>query len=79
MHPKSENDTQLKVTLVWDDVPGTPNVDPALVNDLDLRVFDPSSQQHFPWTLDPANPGNPAVQHRRNQTSASTMRLIGSK
>ena len=34
-------DPELKVTVAWDDVPGTPNVDPALVNDLDLRVFDP--------------------------------------
>jgi len=50
-------DTQLKVTLAWDDFPGTPNVNPALVNDLDLRVFDPASHQAFPWTLNPANPG----------------------
>lgn len=55
-------DAQLKIMLAWDDVPGTPNVDPALVNDLDLRVFSPSSTQHFPWTLDPLNPANPAVQ-----------------
>ena len=51
----------LKVTLVWDDVPGTPNVLPALINDLDLRVYDPAGGQYFPWTLNPANPGAPAV------------------
>ncbi|MFQ5429641.1 MAG: S8 family serine peptidase [Phycisphaerae bacterium] len=55
-------DPQLRVTLAWDDPPGTPNVSPALINDLDLRVFDPASAQHFPWTLDPLNPGAPAVQ-----------------
>ncbi len=55
-------DPELKVTLAWDDLPGTPNVDPALVNDLDLRVFDPSETQFFPWTLDPNNPATPAVQ-----------------
>ncbi len=55
-------DPTLKVTLAWDDYPGTPNVDPALVNDLDLKVFDPSSTQYFPWTLDPGNPANAAVQ-----------------
>ncbi len=55
-------DPELKVTMAWDDFPGTPNVDPALVNDLDLRVFDPLSQQAFPWTLDPLNPSLPAVQ-----------------
>lgn len=55
-------DLQLKITVAWDDVPGTPAVDPVLVNDLDLVVTDPSGIQHFPWTLDPNNPGNPAVQ-----------------
>ncbi|MFO0839867.1 MAG: S8 family serine peptidase [Phycisphaerae bacterium] len=54
-------DTQLKVTLAWDDPAGTPLVSPALVNNLDLRVFDPSNTQLFPWTLDSINPGNPAV------------------
>ena len=55
------NDTELKVTLAWDDVPAAPNVTDALVNDLDLRVFDLNARQHFPWTLDPANPSQPAV------------------
>ena len=50
-----------KVTLAWDDYPGTPNVNPALVNDLDLRVYDPSYVQHYPWTLSAGSPGNPAV------------------
>ena len=54
-------DTELKVTMAWDDVPGTPNVTPALVNDLDLRVYDPSSQRHYPWTLDGGSPADPAV------------------
>jgi hypothetical protein len=57
---------QLKLTLAWDDFPGTPNVVPALVNDLDLRVFDPSSNQSFPWTLNPASPSSPAVRTVRN-------------
>ena len=54
-------DTGLKVTLAWDDVPGTPNVDPALVNDLDLVVHGPSGVRYFPWTLDPSEPGRAAV------------------
>ena len=57
----SPGDPEIKITLAWDDVPGTPNVDPALVNDLDLVVYDPSGLQHFPWTLDPANPSQAAV------------------
>jgi len=54
-------DTQLKVTIAWDDPPGTPNVNPVLVNDLDLRVFDSAGTEFFPWTLDPLAPAAPAV------------------
>lgn len=49
-------DPELQLTMAWDDVPATPNVLGALVNDLDLRVFDPTDTRHWPWTLDPANP-----------------------
>jgi len=57
---------QLKVSLAWDDYPGTPNVVPSLVNDLDLRVYSPTSVQAFPWTLNPASPGSAAVRTVRN-------------
>ncbi|MGD8451280.1 MAG: S8 family serine peptidase [Phycisphaerae bacterium] len=53
---------ELKVTLVWDDVPAVPNAVPALVNDLDLVVTGPDGTQYYPWTLDPLNPASPAVQ-----------------
>lgn len=52
---------ELKLTLAWDDVPGTPNVNPVLVNDLDLVVLDPLGGRHYPWTVNPASPGSPAV------------------
>ena len=55
-------DTELKVTIAWDDVPATPNIDIALINDADIIVTDPNGVRHFPWTLSPANPGAPAVQ-----------------
>lgn len=56
------SDAQLKVTVAWDDVPGTPNVVPALINDLDLVVVGPTGVQHFPWTLGGlADPAAPAV------------------
>ncbi len=62
--------TQVKVTLVWDDVPGAENANPALVNDLDLVVVDPDGKRYYPWTLDPANPSADAVRtvadHRNN-------------
>jgi len=57
-------ETVLKATLAWDDPAAAPNVNPSLVNDLDLVVFDPSSNQHFPWTLNPASPATPAVQNQ---------------
>ncbi len=51
----------LRATLAWSDFPGTPNVSPSLVNDLDLTALSPSGVMHYPWTLDPANPGSAAV------------------
>ena len=59
--PVSAGET-FKVTIAWDDAPGVPNTTKALVNDLDLRVFDPAGNRVFPWTLDPASPGLPATQ-----------------
>ncbi|NOS99980.1 MAG: S8 family serine peptidase, partial [Phycisphaerales bacterium] len=57
-------DTEIKVTIAWDDPPGTPNVSPALVNDLDLRILDPQLATHHPWTLDPIEPDQPATSER---------------
>lgn len=59
-------DDGLQVTVAWDDVPGTPNVDPVLINDLDLRVIDTNGTIYLPWTLNPANPDGPAVQSTRD-------------
>jgi hypothetical protein len=76
--PVNPGDPELKVTLAWDDVPGTPNVDPALVNDLDLRVFAPNSQRYYPWTLDPYNPSDPAVDTQANHVDNIEQVLIAS-
>ncbi len=60
--------TELKVTIAWDDPAGTPNVSPALVNDLDLVVRSPSGVQHYPWTLGGlASPSTPAVRTQANR------------
>ncbi|MCG3126663.1 MAG: hypothetical protein CHACPFDD_01514 [Phycisphaerae bacterium] len=69
---------QLKLTMAWDDYPGTPNVIPSLINDLDLEVFDPSSNQQFPWTLNPANPSAAAVQTARNTRDNIEQVLVNS-
>jgi hypothetical protein len=57
----AEQPGQIKATIAWDDVPATPLVIPSLVNDIDIVVIDPSGTTHYPWTIDPSNPGNPAV------------------
>lgn len=57
-------ESELKVTLAWDDLPGTANILKALINDLDLVVIDPQARRHYPWTLDPGNPGAPAARDR---------------
>lgn len=62
-------DRELKVTLAWDDPAGTPDVNPVLVNDLDLRVLDGDGTVYYPWTLDPANPANAAVRTQRDGTN----------
>lgn len=53
--------SEVKVTIAWDDIPATPLVIPSLVNDIDLIVIDPNGTTHYPWTINPNNPGDPAV------------------
>ena len=60
---------EVEVTLAWDDPAGTPDVNPVLVNDLDLRIVGPDSTVYHPWTLDPGNPGDPAVQTGKDGTN----------
>ena len=54
-------DEEIELTLAWDDSPSAPNIVNNLVNDLDLRLFDPSGGRHYPWTLNPDDPAANAV------------------
>jgi hypothetical protein len=45
--------TQVRFMAYWSDTPAAPGASPALVNDLDLVVTDPSAGTHLPWILDP--------------------------
>lgn len=54
------NQTQLKITLAWDDPAGS-----NLINDLDLKLISPNGITYYPWSLDPDNPSNKAL---RNQS-----------
>jgi hypothetical protein len=70
---------ELRVTLAWDDPPGTPNVIPSLINDLDLIVLAPSSAQYFPWTLGGlATPDAPAAQTQSDHVNNMEQVLVPS-
>ncbi len=57
------NVKKVKIMLYWHDVQASPFPTKALVNDLDLEVFDPTNTSYLPWVLDhtPANVANPAT------------------
>jgi len=48
------NTAQLRVMLYWHDYEGAVSANPALVNNLDMIVTDPSSATFNPWVLNPA-------------------------
>jgi len=74
------NSTQedLKLTLAWDDYPGTPAAAKELVNDLDLVVYAPNGSRHYPWTLDKNNPSTPAVQNQKDDINIIEQVLVSS-
>ena len=51
----------LRVTLVWDDIEGTPAAAKELVNDLDLYLVSPNGTIYHAYKLNPSNPANPAT------------------
>jgi len=58
--------TRLKVMLCWTDPAAAANANPALVNNLNLSLVNPSAVSFLPWVLDPVNPGNNAVRATDN-------------
>lgn len=60
----------VRITMAWDDAPGSAAVVGSLVNDLDLVVIDPNGVRRYPWTLNPTAPSAAAVRtkedHRNN-------------
>ncbi|MBK7965225.1 MAG: S8 family serine peptidase [Bacteroidetes bacterium] len=46
------NTKQVRVMIYWSDVGGSPAASPALVNNLNMTVTDPSSSVWNPWVLD---------------------------
>jgi subtilisin-like proprotein convertase family protein len=58
---------EVKVTMTWLDSTAQSTAMRALIDDLDLVLIDPAGTQHFPWTLDPANPFSDAVRTQKNE------------
>ncbi|WP_338762623.1 S8 family serine peptidase [Bernardetia sp. ABR2-2B] len=57
---------ELKVMLCWSDPAAAANANPALINNLDLEVLDPTTNTWLPWTLDGDNPNDVAVRAVNN-------------
>ena len=55
------NETELRLTLVWDDATPTINSIKQLVNNLDLVVISPNLTRDYPFTLDKYNPSQSAL------------------
>ena len=62
-------ESELKLTLVWDDYPGTALAAKELVNDIDLIVKNSTGDIFYPWTLSPDSPGAYAVQNAADDTN----------
>ncbi|MDR7211518.1 S8 family serine peptidase [Flavobacterium piscis] len=55
------NAKNLKITLVWNDLPAAINSNISLVNDLDMEVISADNNTFLPWVLNPDIPEQPAV------------------
>lgn len=67
-----QQNTKVTATMVWTDPPGTPPapaldpITPALVNDLDIKIFDADNNTVFPWKLNGSNPSAAATRGDNN-------------
>jgi|GEM_PF-578938 len=80
----------LKITLVWNDLPAAINSNISLVNDLDLQVISANNTAFLPWILNADTPQQPALRGKdkintveqvtiENPVSGSyTINIIGS-
>ena len=63
------NETELILTLVWDDAPPTINSIKQLVNNLDLIVISPNLTRYYPFTLDKNNPSEAALTNQSDDVN----------
>lgn len=65
----SEEASELRATIAWTDLAGSPAAASALVNDLDLELIAPDGTSRYPFTLSGmADPSAPARQDRANHS-----------
>jgi len=62
----NDSSEPVKVTLVWDDFPATPNNNKTLINDIDLYLKAPNGSIIKSWILDPDNPATAATKDGNN-------------
>ncbi|SHL34357.1 S8 family serine peptidase [Flavobacterium chilense] len=55
------NAKNLKITLVWNDLPAAINSNISLINDLDMQVISADNTSFLPWILNPDTPQQSAV------------------
>jgi hypothetical protein len=67
------NAKNLKITLVWNDLPAAINSNISLVNDLDLEVISADKTTFLPWIL---NPGAPEQQAVRGKDKINTIEQV---
>ncbi|OXG03948.1 putative secreted protein (Por secretion system target) [Flavobacterium araucananum] len=84
------NAKNLKITLVWNDLPAAINSNISLINDLDIEVVSADNTTYLPWILNPEIPGQQAARGKdkintveqvtvENPTSGSyNIHIIGS-
>ncbi|GIQ60855.1 hypothetical protein Flavo103_39910 [Flavobacterium collinsii] len=68
-----ENAKNLKITLVWNDLPAAINSNISLVNDLDLEVVSADKTTILPWIL---NPDAPQLQAARGKDKINTIEQV---
>lgn len=51
-----EGVSKLRFALVWHDPPASSMSNPALINNIDMVLFCPNSNPHYPWVVNPSSP-----------------------
>lgn len=69
------NAKNLKITLVWNDLPAAINSNISLVNDLDLEVTTADNTVFLPWILDPDLPEQSAVRGKDKLNNAEQVTI----